>query len=178
MNHFWLFQFTGLIRGPTAAILVLFHHVAVSIHRPHTRPDRHTGHWFCVRAVSIHRPHTRPDRRSSRCRFSLGSFNSQASYEARRPRSNSRRRRPRCFNSQASYEARLLFFLWQRIVYRVSIHRPHTRPDRLLQSCTAHLSRFNSQASYEARRPFFQAQRIAVLFQFTGLIRGPTCSLR
>ena len=101
------FQFTGLIRGPTKSYWVDCTPVAVSIHRPHTRPDpkcstvplyrslfQFTGlirgpthlQLFAIRKfeVSIHRPHTRPD-----------------------------------FN-----------FLFVSINRRVSIHRPHTRPDR------------------------------------------------
>ena len=82
--------------------------------------------------------------------------------------------------------------------YYVSIHRPHTRPDVIVYGCRYVLGcRFNSQASYEARlavsryvfgsyfvsihrphtRPDFTARlagAIHAVFQFTGLIRGPT----
>ena len=56
------------------------------------------------------------------------------------------------FNSQASYEARLIKKFLGRQIQNVSIHRPHTRPDR---------------EKMEMRILF-------VMFQFTGLIRGPT----
>ena len=79
-----VFQFTGLIRGPTRTAGPAMRVPEVSIHRPHTRPDgdntyiqfadekfQFTG---LIRGptrgrpghvplpwVSIHRPHTRPD---------------------------------------------------------------------------------------------------------------------
>ena len=100
------------------------------------------------------------------------------------------------FNSQASYEARR----WQVIIYQsshtfqftglirgptsdistieslsvVSIHRPHTRPDCPRPAYHSCYHCFNSQASYEARRPHHSRPAGRSLFQFTGLIRGPT----
>ena len=57
------FQFTGLIRGPTAGELFFFNDgEKISIHRPHTRPD------VPYQAESVVHQY----------------FNSQASYEARR----------------------------------------------------------------------------------------------
>ena len=102
-----------------------------------------------------------------------------------------------CFNSQASYEARHIFPASAPCEFSVSIHRPHTRPDRSAQHIAEFFLSFNSQASYEARRaayaslsavlavsihrphtrPDFSLQwsaRAGIVFQFTGLIRGPT----
>ena len=100
------FQFTGLIRGPTCMICAERAIVDISIHRPHTRPDLdfQIGYFHCV------------------------DFNSQASYEARRP--------------------------------------PYILP--------AGYTNFNSQASYEARPAYIGRQKCSTIFQFTGLIRGPT----
>ena len=101
-----VFQFTGLIRGPTDWERDFRCQTGISIHRPHTRPDGfprptiHLIHYFnsqasyearqnilffsyAVVVISIHRPHTRPD-------LCLRKYHS----------------------------ARL-----------ISIHRPHTRPD-------------------------------------------------
>ena len=145
--------------------------------------------------VSIHRPHTRPDSQKSVKFIPTTGFNSQASYEARRMTAwrtpslpgfqftglirgpTHEPDRIRCndgrFNSQASYEARLERSGTRRDRCKVSIHRPHTRPDvvqsdmRLRDEVSIHrphtrpdtkleisqslTTRFNSQASYEAR---------------------------
>ena len=169
-----MFQFTGLIRGPTRKRRSNGTDYGVSIHRPHTRPDEQ----FFIRefgrdGVSIHRPHTRPDVPAPIRRKAYSRFNSQASYEARRcrcivdiiallfqftglirgptKRRPPRRRHARRFNSQASYEARLL-----------------------IRSATSLIESFNSQASYEARRVSPVVVLMNLMFQFTGLIRGPT----
>ena len=169
-----MFQFTGLIRGPTMvagnrppgfgsfnsqasyeARLAGTGHINiiidVSIHKPHTRPDAVFLPGALADTVSIHRPHTRPD-----------SF------------PNSRRRCSRCFNSQASYEARPGFLRRGDAVRHVSIHRPHTRPDSWCHPRHLLQNRFNSQASYEARLSCINTQLSGIMFQFTGLIRGPT----
>ena len=146
-----LFQFTGLIRGPTFLIIQVAVCPGVSIHRPHTRPDSISagaaGRDGCFNSqasyearlpvqqrrpgaadVSIHRPHTRPDRTLLTPWWTKWSFNSQASYEARRYYTGNKA------NGK-----------------NVSIHRPHTRPDPTNGgTCKDHTS-FNSQASYEAR---------------------------
>ena len=173
LGAYW-FQFTGLIRGPTMvagnrppgfgsfnsqasyeARLAGTGHINiiidVSIHKPHTRPDAVFLPGALADTVSIHRPHTRPD-----------SF------------PNSRRRCSRCFNSQASYEARPGFLRRGDAVRHVSIHRPHTRPDSWCHPRHLLQNRFNSQASYEARLSCINTQLSGIMFQFTGLIRGPT----
>ena len=146
-------------------------------------------------------------------------FNSQASYEARhnitsKPHSGIRfqftglirgptesglysSRSRRCFNSQASYEARLVLLCFLFLLYTVSIHRPHTRPDismpgviigrpvfqftGLIRGPTDRAHRAIFRVVVSIHRPhtrpdvhrLFQCPSIG-LFQFTGLIRGPT----
>ncbi len=78
-------------------------------------------------------------------------FNPQASYEARLSFCLFYQR-GYCFNPQASYEARPHVLHRLFLLHSVSIHRPHTRPDFL----------------------FFAAFGVALMFQSTGLIRGPT----
>ena len=104
--------------------------------------------------ISIHRPHTRPDFLLDCPLCSFQNFNSQASYEAR----------PQTLDTSARLSL-------------ISIHRPHTRPDfEQSHCCSRNGNYFNSQASYEARRPVITRSDTLTLFQFTGLIRGPTYS--
>ena len=146
-----VFQFTGLIRGPTRVIIRTMAPFGVSIHRPHTRPDFSSPH----------------------IRYTLICFNSQASYEARL-RDQVNILPDDRFNSQASYEARHSNAVRRRAKQEfqftglirgptsvsvnpaaysaVSIHRPHTRPDL-----------------FTVAAPIIMSS-----FQFTGLIRGPT----
>ena len=168
-----MFQFTGLIRGPTSFQCSWTKYIAVSIHRPHTRPDfcsspsvpvsrkfQFTGlirgptpasaFSLLYKAVSIHRPHTRPD-------------DNHAEHVALH----------REFQFTGLIRGPTLW-LWQCLTYPrfqftglirgptiynfadnfqhiVSIHRPHTRPDRCCCSSSKQRYCFNSQASYEAR---------------------------
>ena len=147
-----VFQFTGLIRGPTYRFF--------------------RGYGY------------------------LCGFNSQASYEARRPAVENFSGAS-CFNSQASYEARHTLSTVVNACINISIHRPHTRPDpaagtrqkekhhfnsqasyearlRAFSVLKCPILYFNSQASYEARPVFVVTSSVMILFQFTGLIRGPT----
>ena len=56
----------------------------------------------------------------------------------------------------------------------ISIHRPHTRPDLQRKTMYNKSVDFNSQASYEARLDVYKKWDNFTVFQFTGLIRGPT----
>ena len=104
-----MFQFTGLIRGPTCKCIQSIIYFIVSIHRPHTRPDTFSRQ---VLHANLAFQFTGLIRGPTRClRFAIC--------------------RTGCFNSQASYEARLLTSVVGSRRDSVSIHRPHTRPDPL-----------------------------------------------
>ena len=64
-----IFQFTGLIRGPTVLISRFFVQQSISIHRPHTRPDISSPSAPQISFISIHRPHTRPDDKSVKGKY-------------------------------------------------------------------------------------------------------------
>ena len=127
--------------------------------------------------TSIHRPHTRPDVLSTMRTLSPTLF--QFTGLIRGPTFNRVLAVIQAvrFNSQASYEARPQTLDTSARLSLISIHRPHTRPDfEQSHCCSRNGNYFNSQASYEARRPVITRSDTLTLFQFTGLIRGPTYS--
>ena len=145
----------------------------ISIHRPHTRPDAKSKflvqypHDFNSQAsyearprlvryccqylkISIHRPHTRPDSLSCRQLVLLLPF--QFTGLIRGPTSILRAGlggHQFQFTGLIRGPTRLL--VHPRPFSPISIHRPHTRPDRPLRILPAGCTNFNSQASYEAR---------------------------
>ena len=123
------FQFTGLIRGPTVLSNLPIAFAAISIHRPHTRPDALVMMYFPSNLY----------------------FNSQASYEARRAAVTSERGDMR-FQFTGLIRGPTIYRQGYYMMWTISIHRPHTRPD----------------ADYFSQTPRPKQ------FQFTGLIRGPT----
>ena len=197
-----IFQFPGLLRGPTAARYSVGQHLYISIPRPLARPDESLN---CVLRLMRY-------------------FNSQASCEARRPTSA-------CTGADKQFQFPGLLrgptlprFPTPFLSALISIPRPLARPDEplggparglhlfqfpgLLRGPTQpskpgrlFLCNFNSQASCEARhrRSVFRAGTRAIsiprplarpdldpaetrqrkqLFQFPGLLRGPTPARR
>ena len=146
-----LFQFTGLIRGPTENEIADVMSFDISIHRPHTRPDECLTYLKPILAISIHRPHTRPDQYISIAWLRPFKFQFTGLIRGPTVSGGSTLQSIIDFNSQASYEARrrCKYGIYKTI--SISIHRPHTRPDRLHGGFSYVGTDFNSQASYEAR---------------------------
>ena len=150
----FMFQFTGLIRGPTCVficslpLLRSFNSQASYEARPHAKADATRGSMFQFTGL-IRGPTIRRC-----CSFRRGIVS------IHRPHT-----RPDLVSCDSTAN------------YTVSIHRPHTRPDDGSGIDYHNDNGFNSQASYEARlvdpTPFVQS----VTFQFTGLIRGPTAKV-
>ena len=122
------FQFTGLIRGPTSVSLTANIDSMFQFTGLIRGPTSGFNVGACYSDVSIHRPHTRPDVRVRRIGITHRCFNSQASYEARQDM------------DAVEFEKRMFQFtgLIRGPTYGVfsgyypecvSIHRPHTRPD-------------------------------------------------
>ena len=125
-------------------------YLKISIHRPHTRPDFCRRYLLCPFRISIHRPHTRPDSLSCRQLVLLLPF--QFTGLIRGPTSILRAGlggHQFQFTGLIRGPTRLL--VHPRPFSPISIHRPHTRPDRPLRILPAGCTNFNSQASYEAR---------------------------
>ena len=146
------FQFTGLIRGPTIYRQGYYMMWTISIHRPHTRPDAdyfsQTPRPKQFQFTGLIRGPTLASKSASSA-LSIFQFTGLI-----RGPTNLRldaAGQPANFNSQASYEAR------------------HGRAG-IKWAC----SDFNSQASYEARPRRNPSPISPSVFQFTGLIRGPT----
>ena len=168
------FQFTGLIRGPTLPLHSRYYRPSVSIHRPHTRPDETTATQAATcttfQFTGLIRgptPHSFGYLFNRKFQFTglirgptawaidllatLESFNSQASYEARRE-SQSRRKNISKVSIHRPHTRPDVSVQNGRTDNGVSIHRPHTRPDHGGGFRSGIVLCFNSQASYEARR--------------------------
>ena len=146
--------------------------------------------------ISIHRPHTRPDNKTYDGEFTINTFqftglirgptstlppsfkiysyfNSQASYEARRD-VRSRFATSSIISIHRPHTRPDADLIHKMLTPGISIHRPHTRPDLDSLTSLKRLFDFNSHAAYEARRGGGCSDSHQCVFQFTGLIRGPT----
>ena len=178
-----LFQFTGLIRGPTYEAEKKADYYEISIHRPHTRPDAalSAGSRRAF-GISIHRPHTRPD--AYPLLFPPMQIQFQFTGLIRGPTPHPRftRRRPliSIHRPHTRPDCRFRFSCIPGLIISIhrphtrpdgdvvivrrqptviSIHRPHTRPDRHSLPGHSAVFDFNSQASYEARRDGYRNGR-------------------
>ena len=170
-----LFQFTGLIRGPTLFQSDTAAKAGVSIHRPHTRPDASGCYAKPQRSRFQFTGLIRgPTGTSSSITVNQFHFNSQASYEARHEKARKMAgdllisiHRPHTRPDVSAWPLKLSVAPFQftglirgptlhcrysttRVI--ISIHRPHTRPDLVKLFPQRWRQHFNSQASYEARR--------------------------